>query len=755
MSTSQLERWQRYVVIAHIALAVLYGAIIPPWEANDETGHYAYVNHLATTFTLPDTRASEDILVVQSHQPPLYYVVVSALTIWLDRSDQHPQLVNVFAFDGTNRRGTRLLLRDPGEDLPWRGTVLVLHAERVVSALISGLTIWLISLAARRLFASSPLAALLTTAIAAFNPQVLFMAAMVNNDVMVSLMGAALIYNITRIALTDDPQPSTTLRSLLRYAWIGVPLALALWSKNSALIFLPFTALALTLIAWRNRWQLSSLIMRGLVVLVVAVGVASPLYISNYLRYGTLLVDRAADVPIISGSASLIGEGLSVSLRDQWLPSIFVHAFRTFWGTFGWGTVLMPDAVHIAIAVVAVLGFVACVLFARRISQDERTGLLLLAMLGLCMMLLPAYRAIYYQSPTLLPGRYLMPALIAYTGIIGFGWSALFKRIPAATYALIGAFVALAIAVPFLIIRPAYAVSVTHTSDAANALLTFEDVAQVTNVSAQTVMAPDREGLRQYAHVQLTWRALRQVTENYAFGISILGRNAEVLGNLNINPARGNYPSTNWKPGDTFTDDYYVLLEKPCPSLPTMGRVSVGVYGYVPISGNVLGISVTRQLLARDSENRPIPPIVGSFRIEAPANPLPVFWQPARAMFNGIALRDVDLPHQVRAGSMVTVGITYETWRSSNPNGIGFVHIFDTTGKRIAQDDHAPVGGAYPTDMWMPGECVRETYSLDIPATTTGKLTVLTGFYAATDGARFQTGTHDNLVPLGEIEVIP
>jgi hypothetical protein len=310
--------------------------------------------------------------------------------------------------------------------------------------------------------------------------------------------------------------------------------------------------------------------------------------------------------------------------------------------------------------------------------------------------------------------------------------------------------------VPFAIIAPAYAApAVTKTDGNVPALLTFEDVAQVTGVNASTAYLDDREGKRQYAHVQLTWHALKTPPANYAFGISVLGRDNEVLGNLNVQPARGNYPGSNWNAGDTFKDDYYVLLERPCPRLPTLGRVSVSVYEFTqdPAEANGIAISITRELHAVDGDGRPVTPIIARFKVEEPAQPIPKFWQPPIAMLGGIALREVGLPTTVAPGSTLTVSLTFETWQDGNPEGTGFVHLFDAAGQRVAQDDHAPLHGAYPTDMWAPGECVVDTFTLPVPVTATGTLTAVTGFYSPTTGERFTTGTRDNLVTLGEITV--
>jgi hypothetical protein len=125
-------RWQWLIVAGHIALALLYGAINPPWEAHDETGHFAYVNHVASARGLPDAMSGEKVLFDQSHQPPLYYLIVAGLTFWIDRSDDLQPEFNHFALEGSNRRGFRIMLRQPAEAFPWQGTMLALHAARAL-----------------------------------------------------------------------------------------------------------------------------------------------------------------------------------------------------------------------------------------------------------------------------------------------------------------------------------------------------------------------------------------------------------------------------------------------------------------------------------------------------------------------------------------------------------------------------------------------------------------------------------------------
>ncbi|MFC1466115.1 MAG: hypothetical protein ACFLMY_14840 [Candidatus Brachytrichaceae bacterium NZ_4S206] len=781
MPRTQPTRPQWLIVLAHVALALVYGAINPPWEAHDETGHFAYVNHLVATRSLPDASAADKVLFDQSHQPPLYYLVASALTFWADRSDDVQPQFNHFALDGTNRRGFRIMLRQPGEAFPWQGTILALHAARAVSALLTGLTVYLIASSANLIFGAGSPAALLSTAIAAFNPQVIFMGAMVNNDAMVAAMGAWVAYRMMRIVhgeslvlshalseaqdarrKTQDTERET--QNVKRdtehatrntdYILLGLALGLAFLSKNSALALIGFAALALAFIAWRTSWPARDLLRRGALTFGAFAAVALPYLGYNLMRYGRLLTDRNPNNPILAAPTSVIGEGVWVSIRDAWLPQLFANTFRTFWGKFGWGNVGLPEWAYVAFVAFTLAGALGCIIGYRCATRPLRTAIIVLLMLGLAMMVLPLYRALFYQDPALMPGRYLMPALTAYAGLLGFGWSVLIGRWPASarklSYALAAGLATFALIVPFAFIQPRYRPGLIAPSKA-DALLTFGDLVQLVDATAQTAFLPDREGMRHYARVKLTWRALRATDRHHAFSVSVLGRDNEVLGSIAVFPNLGNYPSTNWYAGDTFVDAYDILLEKPCARLPALGKLNVTVFPFEPLT-RTQPISVTHVLPAMDGEGRIVAPIVGRFKIgEAP--PFAVFWQPPLAHFDGIWLRDVQLPAQARPGETITATLTYEVIQPTDRRGTAFLHLLDADGRLVAQDDHAPLNGEYPTDLWDASECVRESFRLTIPPDARGVLRATTGFYTA-DGARFETGTPDNVAFIGEIRVM-
>jgi len=763
MPARQISRLQWLIIAAHLVLAVLYGAVIPPWEAHDETGHYAFIDQLTTERALPVVRADSTVFLDQSHQPPLYYLVAGALTAWVDRRDHLQPAINLFAFDGSNRHGARIVLRTANEAFPWHGTVLALHAARIVSALLSGVMMCLIAQIATQLFPTSPGTAALATAIAAFNPQVLFMAAMVNNDVMVSLIGAAIL--LVAVRLIQQPDQS----SAGRFVLLGILLGLALLSKRTSYGLVLFAALLLIGLAWRNRWTLGHMIGRTLAVVGPAVLISAPYFVRNLTLYGTLIADRKIDNPLFTRpAATLFGEGAAVALRDGWVSQIFINGFRTFWGTFGWGNVPLPGWAYFAFLAITVTGSIGFVAALWRADTPRRFVFIGLVTFFVSLLLPSLYQAVFFQNPQLFVGRYLMPALGAFACIVASGLAFWVHWRPALSNwldrGLTAALAVFALVVPLAYLQPAYATRLVNLPPQP-ALLTFETsarqpVAQVLSADTAFVYLQDREGPRPYAHVRLVWRALQRTQANFVFGLSVLGYRNEVLGQTNQYPAGGNYPTTAWNAGDMFEDDYYILIDKPCAELPVQARINVAVFEQVSIADTSLPnpstvMPMVRALKAVDAESRDTLPVVTPFRVEQ-SPPMFKIWVPPVAVMGNIWLRQVSLPTTTTAGSRLTVTLAYEPAQSNNPPAKVFVHLLGPDGQPVAQQDQVPHEGFYPTDQWVAGECVRETIVLDVPATASGTLRAMTGFYTA-DGTRFKTPDEDDndLVELGSVQVQP
>jgi hypothetical protein len=87
-----------------------------------------------------------------------------------------------------------------------------------------------------------------------------------------------------------------------------------------------------------------------------------------------------------------------------------------------------------------------------------------------------------------------------------------------------------------------------------------------------------------------------------------------------------------------------------------------------------------------------------------------------------------------------------------------FVHLDGPAAPRVI-GDHDPVGKAFPTNYWLPGEYIRDSYDIELPLMTTpaGTYRIFFGFWPGGEGKRLPitSGPNDgnDRVPLGTIEV--
>jgi hypothetical protein len=68
-----------------------------------------------------------------------------------------------------------------------------------------------------------------------------------------------------------------------------------------------------------------------------------------------------------------------------------------------------------------------------------------------------------------------------------------------------------------------------------------------------------------------------------------------------------------------------------------------------------------------------------------------------------------------------------------------FVHLVDPeTGEVVAQSDSIPRNWTYPTDIWEPGEIVRDPITLVLDQVVPGKYVMMLGWYGVDDSERLQ-----------------
>ena len=116
---------------------------------------------------------------------------------------------------------------------------------------------------------------------------------------------------------------------------------------------------------------------------------------------------------------------------------------------------------------------------------------------------------------------------------------------------------------------------------------------------------------------------------------------------------------------------------------------------------------------------------------------------------------------QVKVGSPLTVTLYWRSVQSSQgdlrPAGRFkvFIHLLDTTGMIAAQHDSEPVGDLWPTNLWRPGDAIRDDHILTLPTKLApGRYALIAGMYDPKTQTRLLLASGGDAVTLGQVTVI-
>jgi hypothetical protein len=103
----------------------------------------------------------------------------------------------------------------------------------------------------------------------------------------------------------------------------------------------------------------------------------------------------------------------------------------------------------------------------------------------------------------------------------------------------------------------------------------------------------------------------------------------------------------------------------------------------------------------------------------------------------GILMTDAQAAvRRTHAGSVVRVSPIWVATMPIKEDLKVSARLLDAAGKQVFQDDRVPVHFTYPATAWAPGETVRDSYDLTVPAhAAAGAYRVLLILYRAADGS--------------------
>ncbi|HEY3231966.1 MAG TPA: glycosyltransferase family 39 protein [Roseiflexaceae bacterium] len=589
------------MVAAFLALAVLYSTAVPLGEGPDEPGHAAYAFFLARAGRLPVQRADplQSDVPGEGHQPPLAYALAAPLALWLPPQERRLDLIGNPRFTWVGGAEVNVVAHGSREYLPWGGTELAWHLMRLASVALGAVTVLFTYLAARtidyrlqiadcRLGSTQSAIPLLAAGLVAFNPQFLFVSALVTNDALLAALSAGLLWLVIR---TDGRRPSWEAIA------IGMVLGLALLTKQSAMILIPIAMLGVirrdgreagerrehkALVRFTTPLLLRSLA-PSLIVLMTAALVAGWWYTRNWWLYGDLL-----------GLAAFRGEfatqPFQIGSLAAWIAALAqLHA--SFWARFGWMNVAPPAWALWLIGTIELIGLAGLIRVALATRRDsERRSVAgywpLVALLTLAF----AWIISFALTTGLVAwqGRLLFPALPAIAILLAKGienaklkMQNVLSHVSHFTiYILHLALIAIAIWLPYGVIRPAYPPQ-TLPETVAQSRIGTQAQARFRRSGERSVAlrgwrldGPARPGAT--LNVALIWYASARQGHDWVVFVHLVDTQDRIVAEDNRPPRDGAFPMTQWAMGDWIEDPHSLRL--PAGLADGVYTLRVGLY---------------------------------------------------------------------------------------------------------------------------------------------------------------------------------
>ena len=430
-----------------LANGLAWSLIVPPFEVPDENAHYAYVQQVAERGTLPRQLLPEGRL-SPAEDTTLgavgFYQVVGETHNPAPMSELQQRTIEAVGRARLSTRGSGDALSATNnpplyyalEAVPYKlassGTVLDrLALMRALSALIGAVTVLLIYLFLAELLPGRRWAWSAGALVAAFQPLFGFMSGGVNNDDLLYLMAAGVLWALAR-AFRRGLTP-------VNGALVGGFLGVGLVTKLTLLGFVPAVALGLML-TLRRAWLAER--GRALRGTAWAAGLTA-IPVLTYVALNHLVWNRGALPGGIGGVATAPGATLKFNFREElshiwqlFLPPVgmrhqFAYLplwrtwFKGFFGRFGWLDYGFPwwfYSVAVGVTVLVVL-LAAGELARRRRALVPRLGELAvyaLALAGVCVEVgVESYREMIQTGGTgqFEQARYMLPMLGLYAAI--------------------------------------------------------------------------------------------------------------------------------------------------------------------------------------------------------------------------------------------------------------------------------------------------------------------------------------------------
>jgi 4-amino-4-deoxy-L-arabinose transferase-like glycosyltransferase len=438
------------LLLAVLLLAFTWALLVPPWEAPDETAHFAYAQLVAERFDLPgetgDGLSSELTLAWLSSNAPQVAAILATKPEWSRDAYARWKAADARLAasaredgQGFNPASTNpplyYLYAAPAYLAASAGDIFDrLYLMRLWSALLLLVTCVGTWLLAGELFGRDRPLQVCSTAVVGLHPMMTFISSSVSPD--------GLLFALWSLALWLGVRVLKRGLTLVDGVALFTTVGLAVLVKGTSYALVPPAFLALAVGTWRRRGEGARRIAPLAAAAVLAFAIPAG---------GWLITARALDRPAVNQIGASGAENASLDVRsfgsylwqfyfprlpwqtpfsaigDLRVKSVWVD---TGWAAFGWLEVRFPSWVYKLLAFASALVLAGAVLIV--LLQWRSIDHAVVAFLGLALLCLLAglhwveYKTVVEQQLPFNQGRYLFPLLPLW----GVAVAGLVQRVP-------------------------------------------------------------------------------------------------------------------------------------------------------------------------------------------------------------------------------------------------------------------------------------------------------------------------------------
>jgi hypothetical protein len=724
------------IVAASFALFSIYSLATPLFEASDELWHYPLVQRLASDGGLPIQRQDQTDADApwrqEGSQPPLYYAVAALATSPIDSSNfREIRRLNPHSDMGVPTRdgNANAILHTPAEVFPWTRATLAVRIARLVSIVMSTITVFFTYLAARELFgrleigdwrldAQSPISnlqsqtllRLATPIFVAFTPMFAFISGSVNNDNAAILFSTIGLWWALRLMRLSD-------LSIRNAIVAGLITGLGALSKSSALGLVGLFGFAALLTRTKNQEPRTKIAQSWFlalgsfvsVLLAVTLLISGWWFIRNQQLYGDLLGWNAF--------LDVVGRREPpASLAQLWTEREgFVWAY---WGIFGTLNLIMPPIVYDVLnglTLLAVFGLVLRIAYS--VSGKEPFTQYAIRNTLLCGVWVLLTFVSFLRWTSLTPasqGRLLFPCIAVFAAAMAYGLWRIHRVVLWIGCAIM---IFIGVAAPFLFIAPAY----TRPSSQWVERLPQPIDAKFGNAlelveagSAAAVASPGDE-----VTLKMNWKLDQPLAKNYSVFVHLIDENDVIVAQRDMYPGQGTLATSELSPGFMWSDRYTLRIPR-LAAAPKKLRWAVGIYD-LPTGERLRLTNGDDRVIFGELDLTSLKDLSGLLRYD-----------------NGIDLLGYSLePQTLAPGETLTVTTHWQANRPVDRDYSVSLQLLDDNANKIAQQDLT-----LPTANWKPGDVIQTTHALSVSNDAPpGVYRLLLVVYAPDDFARI--GAYD------------